>query len=62
MAKKLIESIRLAKNEKTKKPINFMKAECLELLGDIENLDSVREYAEAIKYYNKSADKKPDRV
>ena len=52
-ARKLIESIRLS-NKK------FMKAECLELLGDIENLDSIKNYPEAIKLYIKSAKKKPD--
>lgn len=51
MAKKLIESIRQS-NKK------FMKAECLELLGDIENLDTVKNYQEAIKFYIKSASKK----
>lgn len=44
MARKLIESIRLS-NKK------FMKAECLELLGDIENLDSIKNYEEAIRLY-----------
>lgn len=50
MARKLIESIRLS-NKK------FMKAECLELLGDIENLDSIRNYEEAIRLYCESRNK-----
>lgn len=54
-ARKLIATIR-ATNKK------FMKAECFELLGDIENLESIKNYEEAIKFYVKSAQKKPQQT
>ena len=55
MARRLIDSIR--QNNK-----KFMKAECYELQGDIECGDSIKNYEEGLKWYVKSATKKPDRT
>lgn len=55
MAKKLIDSIRQSEKK-------FLKAECFELQGDIENLDSIKNYEEAIMYYIKSQKKNPENL
>jgi len=39
-----------------------MKAECLELQGDIEYQDQIKDYYKAIQYYGESAKANPDNV